>query len=52
MEKTTDKAAKLFGVNSNAVGYVVREDESDAKLYSVFQDMKNKKSAAYCSRNF
>ena len=52
VEKTTDKAAKLFGVNSNAVGYVVREDESDAKLYSVFQDMKNKKSAAIAAEIF
>lgn len=52
VEKTTDKAAKLFGVNSNAVGYVVREDESDSKLYSVFQDMKNKKSAAIAAEIF
>ena len=52
VEKTTDKAAKLFGVNSNAVGYVVREDESDAKLYSIFQDMKNKKSAAIAAEIF
>ena len=52
VEKTTDKAAKLFGVNSNAVGYVVREDESDAKLYSVFRDINNKKSAAIAAEIF
>ena len=52
VEKTTDKAAKLFGVNSNAVGYVVSEDEPDAKLYSVFQDIKSKKSAAIAAEIF
>ncbi|KAI4444497.1 ATP-binding protein [Schaedlerella arabinosiphila] len=52
VEKTTDKAAKLFGINSNAVGYVVSEDEPDAKLYSVFRDMQNKKSAAIAAEIF
>ena len=52
VEKTTDKAAKLFGINSNAVGYVVSEDEPDAKLYSVFRDMKNKKNAAIAAEIF
>ncbi len=52
VEKTTDKAAKLFGINSNAVGYVVSEDEPDAKLYSVFQNRKNKKSAAIAADIF
>lgn len=52
VEKTTDKAAKLFGINSNVVGYVVNEDEPDAKLYSVFQNTKNKKSAAIAAEIF
>lgn len=52
VEKTTDEAAKLFGINSNAVGYVVSEDEPDAKLYSVFQNSKNKKNAAIASEIF
>ena len=52
VEKTTDKAAKLFGINSNAIGYVVSEDEPDAKLYSIFQDMKNKKNAAIAAEIF
>lgn len=52
VEKTTDEAAKLFGINSNVVGYVVSEDEPDAKLYSVFQNAKNKKSAAIASEIF
>lgn len=52
VEKTTDRAAKLFGINSNAVGYVVSEDETDAKLYSVFQNIQNKKSAAIAAEIF
>lgn len=52
VEKTTDEAAKLFGINSNAVGYVVSEDEPDAKLYSVFRNSKNKKNAAIASEIF
>jgi len=28
VEKTTNNAAKLFGINSNAMGYVISEDES------------------------
>ncbi len=46
VEKTTDKAAKLFGINSNAVGYVINEDEPEAKLSSLFHDAKNHKAAA------
>ncbi|MBS6195079.1 MAG: ATP-binding protein [Clostridiales bacterium] len=52
VEKTTDQAAKLFGINSNAVGYVISEDEADAKLYSVFKDVKNKKNAAIAAEIF
>lgn len=52
VEKTTDEAAKLFGINSNAVGYVVSKEEPDAKLYSVFHNAKNKKSAALASEIF
>ncbi|MCB6415104.1 ATP-binding protein [Faecalimonas umbilicata] len=52
VEKTTDKAAKLFGINSNAVGYVVSEDEPEAKLYSIFRNMKNKKSTAIAAEIF
>ena len=46
VEKTTDKAAKLFGINSNTVGYVVSEEEPDAKLYSVFRNKVGNKNAA------
>lgn len=49
VEQTTDKAAKLFGINSNAVGYIVSEDEPDAKLYSIFRNAKSKESSSCCS---
>lgn len=52
VEKTTDKAAKLFGINSNAVGYVVSEDEPDAKLYSIFRNEKKKKNTAIAAEIF
>lgn len=52
VEKTTDKAAKLFGINSNALGYVVKEDEPDAKLYSIVKNMKNKKNAGIAAEIF
>ncbi|MDQ2087757.1 ATP-binding protein [Herbivorax sp. ANBcel31] len=44
VEKTIDDAAKLFGINSNALGYMIREGESEAKLCSIFKD--NKRSTA------
>lgn len=43
IEKTTNRAAELFGINSNAVGYVVGDDDTGAKLCSIFKDEKNKK---------
>jgi len=52
VERTTDKVAKLFGINSNAVGYVVSDDDSEAKLCSIFKDVKNKKSAAVAAELF
>lgn len=52
IEKTTDKAARLFGINSNAVGYVVSDDDSEAKLCSIFKNVKNKKSAAMAAELF
>lgn len=36
IEKTLNDAAKIFGINSNALGYIVSEDDSEAKLCSLF----------------
>ena len=50
--KTTNDAAKIFGINSNAVGYVVADDESETRLCSIFKSLKNKKSMAMAADIF
>ena len=52
IEKTTNDAAKIFGINSNAVGYVVADDESETRLCSIFKGLKNKKSIAMAADIF
>ncbi|NTW06012.1 MAG: ATP-binding protein [Peptococcaceae bacterium] len=52
IEKTTDKAAKLFGISSNAIGYVVSDDDSKAKLSSIFKNVKDKKNAILAAELF
>lgn len=44
VESTIDDAAKLFGVNSNAVGYVFSEEESKSKLCSIFSNLSKGKN--------
>lgn len=39
VEKTLDDAAKMFGVSSNALGYVIGENDGDAVLCSLFNDI-------------
>lgn len=38
IEKTVNDAAHLFGINSNAIGYIIPEDDSEAKLCSIFKN--------------
>ena len=38
INRTTNDAAKLFGINSNALGYVVPEDGIEPQLCSIFKD--------------
>jgi hypothetical protein len=45
VEKTTDEAAKIFGINSNAVGYVVKDNDTEAKLCSIIHVANGKKVA-------
>jgi hypothetical protein len=40
IEKTIDEAAKTFGINSNALGYVKDEESSKSRLVSVFNKSK------------
>ena len=42
IEKTTNEAARIFGINSNSVAYVAEEDNGEARLCSVFEDKKDK----------
>lgn len=46
IEKTTNDAARVFGINSNALGYVISDDESEAKLCSIFDGANDKKAMA------
>lgn len=52
LEKMIDKATKLFGVNANTLGYVISEDESEAKLCSLFKDDITKRAMAVASEIF
>lgn len=38
IEKTMNEAARCFGINSNALGYVVKGENDEAKLCSLFKD--------------
>lgn len=38
IETTTNEVAKIFGINSNDLGYVVQKDRNEAKLCSIFRD--------------
>ncbi|MGI6120559.1 MAG: AAA family ATPase [Desulfosporosinus sp.] len=37
IEKTLNEAANYFGINSNALGYVIEGDDAEAKLFSLFK---------------
>jgi AAA15 family ATPase/GTPase len=45
VEKTTNEAAKIFGINSNSVAYVANGDDGEAKLCSIFKDKEDENSA-------
>jgi len=36
IEKTVNEAAHYFGINSNALGYIVENEKDEARLYSLF----------------
>ena len=40
VEKTLNEAASYFGINSNALGYAIEGESSEAKLFSVFGEQK------------
>ncbi|MCD8130352.1 MAG: ATP-binding protein [Lachnospiraceae bacterium] len=52
IEKTVNRAAEVFGINSNAVGYVTGDDDTGARLCSVFKDEENGKIATMAAELF
>ncbi len=52
IEKTTNDAAKLFGISSNALGYVVDGEDSKVKLCSIFSKVKHNEHKAVLAEIF
>ena len=50
IEKTLNEAANYFGINSNALGYVIEGDDAEAKLCSLFKGIE--KSTAISAEIF
>lgn len=40
VDRVINEAAKMFGINSNAVGYLKEQDDNDTKLVSIFKDIQ------------
>ena len=40
IDKTMNDAARIFGINSNALGYIADDENAEVKLYSIFADQK------------
>ncbi|MBT9776450.1 AAA family ATPase [Clostridium sp. MCC353] len=41
VEKTLNEAAAYFGINSNAIGYVIEGESNEARLCSIFEEIGN-----------
>ncbi len=52
IEQTTNEAASIFGINSNALGYVVSDDSSEAKLCSLIKDVQDGKNAVISAEDY
>jgi len=52
IEKTLNDAANYFGINSNALAYIAADDDSEAKLWSLFQKDSAKGTAAISAEIF
>jgi AAA15 family ATPase/GTPase len=52
VEKTLNDAANYFGINSNALGYIVGDDGSDVKLWSLFNRTAKGNKAAISAEMF
>lgn len=45
VDRTVNEAAKVFGINSNALGYIPGENDAEPKLVSICADLPDKKLA-------
>ena len=43
--KTTTEAARTFGINSNAIGYIIRDTDSEPQLCSILSDQTDSQRA-------
>lgn len=46
VEKTLNEAAKIFGINSNALGYILDGESQEARLCSLFEGVGKKEGTA------
>lgn len=52
IDKTTNQAAKIFGINSNALGYFANDDENNAGLCSIFKNEQANKISTIAAELF
>ena len=52
VEKTTNEAAKIFGLSSNAIGYMVSDDDHQTKLCSILNDENNQEKIIIKCKDF
>ena len=52
VEKTTNTAAEMFGISSNALGYIANDEETEAKLCSIFKELEGNKAAVLAADIF
>ena len=44
VEKTLNEVARYFGINSNALGYIIDGENNEANLYSIFEGSDNREA--------
>ncbi len=52
VEKTTNEAAKIFGLDSNSIGYMVSNDDQKTKLCSILDDQNSNQKVIIQSNIF
>ncbi|MBR4665915.1 MAG: ATP-binding protein [Lentisphaeria bacterium] len=52
IDKTTNEAAKRFGISSNALGYILDGEDSKVKLFSIFGKNAKRKNNAVLANIF